>query len=33
MTFGEKVRELRSKKGMSQTELGKVVGVFRLMDQ
>lgn len=27
MTFGEKVRELRSKKGMSQTELGKVVGV------
>ena len=27
MTFGEKVRELRNKKGISQTELGKAVGV------
>ena len=27
MTFGEKVRELRTSKGISQTELGKAVGV------
>ena len=27
MTFGEKVKELRSKKGISQTEFGKAVGV------
>lgn len=27
MTFAEKIRELRNKKGLSQTELGKAVGV------
>lgn len=27
MTFGEKVKELRSRKGISQTEFGKAVGV------
>lgn len=27
MTFAEKIRELRTKKGLSQTELGKAVGV------
>ena len=27
MTFGEKIKELRNKKGLSQTELGKSVGV------
>lgn len=27
MTFAEKIRELRNKKGLSQTELGKAIGV------
>ena len=27
MTFGDKVKELRNKKGISQTEFGKAVGV------